>query len=127
MASRSGQSPSDPYNMSIDDEGKIMPENLSELIPGRTDHPAHILTEAMLYLKSPPEVPKYWGQHNPNFNYYHSDNIESCSTLWIPDTENWLLQEEEMRSRYTDHSNAACNAISVIPHGVGVEDGFSLW
>jgi hypothetical protein len=84
------------------------------------------LTAARLYLNSPPEAPKNWGQINPNLNDYHSDPMEISSTFWIPDITDWWRQQEETHSKYADLSNVARDIFSIIPHGVGVEASFSL-
>jgi len=84
------------------------------------------LTAARLYLISPPESPKNWGQVNPNLDDYHSDPIVISSTFWIPDIAEWWRQQEEMHSKYADLSNVASDIFSIIPHGVGVEASFSL-
>jgi len=72
------------------------------------------------------ELPLNWGQINPNLNDYHSDPMESSSTFWLPDINDWWRQQEEMHSKYADLSNVARNIFSIIPHGVGVEASFSL-
>jgi len=68
--SQSGQSCFDPYDLSSGDEEYLMPKNLAETTPGRSDRTARSLTPARLYLNSPPESPKNWGQVNPNLNDY---------------------------------------------------------
>jgi len=103
-----------------------MPNNVAETTPGRSDHAARLLTAARLYLNSPPEAPKNWGQINPNLNDYHSDPMEISTTFWIPDITDWWQQQEEMYSKYPDLSNLARDIFSIIPHGVGVEASFSL-
>jgi len=87
-ASGSYQSSFDPYDSSSDREEYLTPNNEAETTPGRGYHAARILTTARLYLNSPPEAPKNWGQINPNFNDYHSDPMEISSTFWIPDITN---------------------------------------
>jgi hypothetical protein len=84
------------------------------------------LTPASLYLNSPPEAPKNWGQINPNLNDYKSDPMEFSSIFSIPDITDWWSQQEEMHSKYDDLSNVARDLFSIIPYGVGVEDSFSL-
>jgi len=61
MASGSGQSSFDPYDLSSDDEGYLRSDNVAETTPGWIDHAAPLLTAARLYLNSPPEVPKNRG------------------------------------------------------------------
>jgi len=48
------------------------------------------------------------------------------SRFWLPDITNWWRQQEETHSKYTNLSNVACDIISILPHGVGVEGSFSL-
>jgi len=127
MASRSGQSSYDSYDLSGDDEEYLMPYNVAETTPGRSDRAARSLTAARLYLTSPLEIPQNWGQINPNLNDYHSDPMEISRTFWLPDITDWWRQHEEMHSKYADLSNVACDIFSIIPHGVGVEASFSLW
>jgi len=99
---------------------------VSETTPGRSDRAARLLTPARLYLNSPPEAPKNWGQINPNLNDYHSDPMEISSTFWKPDITDWWRQQEETHSKYADLSNVARDIFSIVPHGVGVEASFSL-
>jgi len=68
MASRSGQSSSDLYDFSGDDEEYVMPNHVAEMTPRRSDCAARLLTATTLYLNSPPKVPQNWGQIDPNFN-----------------------------------------------------------
>jgi len=124
--SGSYQSSFDPYDLSSDDEEYLTPNNVAETTPTRSDRAAPLLTAATLYLNSPPEAPKNWGQINPTLNDYHSDPMEISSTFWIPDIADWWCQEEETHPKYADHSNVARDISSIIPHGVGVEASFSL-
>jgi len=55
MASRSGQSCYDAYYLSSDNEKYLMPNNVAETTPRRSDHTARLLTAARLYSVSPPE------------------------------------------------------------------------
>jgi len=96
------------------------------MTPGRSDRAALLLTAARLYLNSPPEALKNWGQINPNLNNYHSDPMEISSTFWIPDITDWWRQQDEMHSKYADLSNVARDIFSIILHSVGVEASFSL-
>jgi hypothetical protein len=125
-ASGSYQSSFDPYDLSSDDEEYLTPNNVAETTPGQSDRAARLLTSARLYLKSPPEAPKNWGQNNPNLNDYHSDPMEISSTFWLPDITDWWRQQEETHSKYADLSNVARDTFSIIPHGVGVDASFSL-
>jgi len=125
-ASGSYQSSFDPYDLSGDDEEYLTPNNVPETTPERSDRGVPLLTAARLYLNSPPEAPKNWGQINPNLNDYHSEPMEISSTFWIPNITDWWRQREEMHSKYADLSNVARDIFSIIPHGVGVEASFSL-
>jgi hypothetical protein len=125
-ASGSYQSSFDPYDLSSDDEEYLTPNNVPETTPRRSDRAARLLTAARLYLKSPLEAPKDWGQINPNLNDYDSDPMEISSTFGIPDITDWWRQQEEPHSKYADLSNVACDILCIIPHGVGVEASFSL-
>jgi hypothetical protein len=107
MASISGQSSYDPYDLPSEDDEYTMQNNVVKMIPGRSDRAACLLTAAMLYLNSPPELPQNWGQTNPNLNDYHSDPMEISSTYWLPDITDWWQQQEEMDSKYADLSNVA--------------------
>jgi hypothetical protein len=126
MASRSGQSSYDPYDLSSDDDEYLMPTNVAETTPGQSDRAVRLLTAARLYLNSPPESPQNWGQINPNLNDYHSDRMEISRTFWLPDITDWWRQPEETHSKYADLPNVARDIFSIIPHGVGVEASFSL-
>jgi hypothetical protein len=126
MASRSGQSSYNPYDLSSDDDKYLMPTNVAETTPGRSDRVARSLTAARLSLNLPPELPQNWGQINPNLNDYHSDPIAISNTFWLPDITDWWRQQEVTHSKYADRSNVARNIFSNIPHGVGVEASFSL-
>jgi len=119
------QSSFDSYDLSSDDEEYLTPNNVAETTPGQSDRAVLLLTAARLYLNSPPEAPKNWGQINPNRNEYHSDPMEISSTFWIPDITDWWRQQEETHSKYADLSNVARDIFSFIPHGVGVEASFS--
>jgi hypothetical protein len=112
--------------LSSDDEEYLTPNNVAETTPGQSDCPARLVTATKLYLNSPSEAPKNWGQINANLNDYHSDPIEFSSTLWIPDITDRWRQQEETQSTYADLSNVARDIFSIIPHGVRVEASFSL-
>ena len=126
MASTSGRSSYDPHDLSSDDDEYLIPNNVAEMTPGRSNRTAPILTAARLYLSSPPELPQNWGQFNPNLNDYHTDPMEISSTFWLPDITDWWRQQEETQSKYADLSNVARDIFSMIPHGVAVEVSFSL-
>jgi len=126
MASRSGQSSYDPYDLSSDDEEYLMPTSVAETTRGWSDLAACLLTAARLYLNSPRELPQNWGQINPNLDDCHSDPMEISSIFWLPDITDWWWQHDETHSTYADVSNVARDIFSIIPHGVGVEASFSL-
>jgi len=90
MASGSYQSWFDSYISSRDDDEFLMPNNVAETTPGRSDHAARLLTAARLYLNSPPEAPRNWGQFNPNLNDYRCNPMEISRTFWKPDIIDWL-------------------------------------
>jgi len=125
-ASGSYQSSFDPYDLSSDDGEYLMPNNVAETTPGRSDCAARLLTATRLYLNSPPETPKNWGQINPNLNDYHCNAMEISSIFWLPDITDWWRQQEETHSKYADLCNVARDIFSIIPHGVRVEASFSL-
>jgi len=52
--------------------------------------------------------------------------MEISSTFWILDITDWWRQQEEIHSKYIDFSNVACDILSIIAHGVGVEASCSL-
>jgi hypothetical protein len=125
-ASGSCQSSFDPYDLSSDDEEYLTPNNVTETTPGQSDPAARLLSAARLYLNSPPEAPKNWGQINPNLNDYHSDPMEMSSTFWIPDITDWWRQQDETHSKYADLCNVARDIFLIIPHGVGVDTSFPV-
>jgi len=120
------QSSFDPYDLSSDDAEYLTPNNVAETTAGQSDCAARVLTAARLYLNSPPKAPKNWGQIDPNLKDYHSDPMEISSTFWLPDITDWWHEQEEMHSKYADHSIVARDIISIIPDRVGVEASFSL-
>jgi hypothetical protein len=78
--------------LSSDDEEYLTPNYVAEATPWRSDHAAHLLTAARLYMNSPPAAPKNWRQINPNLNDYHSDPMEIRSTFRILDITDWWCQ-----------------------------------
>jgi len=60
-ASGSYQSHIDSYDLPSENEEYLTPNNEAQTTPGRSDHADSILTTASLYLNSPPEAPKNWG------------------------------------------------------------------
>jgi hypothetical protein len=76
MASVSCQPSFAPYDLSSDEEEYLTSDNVTETTTGQSDRSASLLTAARLYLNSPPEATKNWGQSNPNLNDYHSTQIE---------------------------------------------------
>jgi len=125
-ASGSGQSYGDPYDLSSEEEEYPTPEHVAKMTPRRSDWPACSLEAAKLYMKSPPESPKTWEHVNPNLSGYHSDLMKISRTFRIPHITYWWHQQEHTRSKYTNFSDVARDIFSIIPHGVGVEEGFSL-
>ena len=101
-ASQCGQSSFDLYDLSSDDEEYLMPDNVAETTPGRSARAARTLTATRLYLNSPPDAPKNWGQVNPILHDYHSDPMEFSSTFWIADITDWWGQQEATHSVYAD-------------------------
>jgi hypothetical protein len=65
-ASGSSQSSFNPCDSSGNDEEYLTHNNLAETTPSQSGRSAHVLTAARLYLNSPHEAPKNWGQINPN-------------------------------------------------------------
>jgi len=124
--SGSSQSSFVPYDFSSDDEEYLTPDNVAETTPGRCDRITHLLPTTWLYLNSPPEAPKNWGQIYPNLIDNHSDLMEIKITFWSLDITDWWQQLGETYSKYADLSNMAWDIISIIPHGVRVEARFSL-
>ena len=104
-ASGSCQSSIDPYKLSSNDEQYLTPNNVAKTTPGLSSRAPHLLIAARLYLNSPPEAPKNWGQINPNLNDYRSNRRDISSTFWIPDITDCRRQQEEMHSKYADLSN----------------------
>jgi hypothetical protein len=126
MASRSGQSSYDPYDLSRNENEYLMPTNVAETTLGRSNRTARLLTAARLHLNSPPELPQDWGQINPNLTDYHSDPMEICHTFWLPDITDRWREQDETHSKYADLSSVAHDIFSILPHAVGVEASFSL-
>jgi len=126
-ASGSCQLSFDPYDLSSGDEEYLTPDNVAEMTLRWSGRAARSLTTARLYLNSPPEVPKDWGQIQPNLNDYNSDPMEISSTFWFQDITDWWRQQVETHSKYADLSNVASDTVSIIPYGVGVVATFSLW
>jgi len=57
MASRYGQSTYNPYDMSSNDDKYLMPKNVAETTPRRSNRVAQLLTAPRLYLHALPELP----------------------------------------------------------------------
>jgi len=125
-ASGSCQSSFDPFDLFSNDKEYFIPNNAAETTTGLSAHAAHQLTTDRLYLNSPPESQKDWGQINPHLNESHSDPMEMSSSYWLPDITDWWHQQEEMHSKYPNFSVLARDIFFIIPHGVGVEASFSL-
>jgi len=126
MASGSGQSSVDPYDLSSDDEEYFTPNSVAERTPGWSGCATHLSTAARLYPNSPPEAPGNRGLINPNLNHSHSDPMEISRPSSILDISEWWHKPEETRSEYADISNVARNLFSIIPQVDGVESSFSL-
>jgi hypothetical protein len=126
MASGSYQSSYNPYVLSSDDEEYLMLNNVADMTPGRRNCAAFLLSGTRLFLTSPPKAPKDWGQINPNLNDYHTDAMETSSTVWILDITDWWRHQGETQSKYADLTNVTRDQFSIIPHGVVVEASFSL-
>jgi hypothetical protein len=84
-ASGSNQSSIDPSDLSSDDEEYLMPNNVAETIPGRSDPAASLFTTTSSFLNLLPEVPRSRAQIHPNFNDNHSDLMEITTSFWIQD------------------------------------------
>jgi len=52
--------------------------------------------------------------------------MESSSTFWLLDITDWSGQPQEIQSKNANLSKVACDILSLIPHGVGVEACFSI-
>jgi hypothetical protein len=89
IASRSGQSSHDPYDLSSDDEEYVMSKNVAETTPRQSEYTAHLLQAPRLYLKSPPELPQNWWQLSLNHHDYHTDHMEISNRSWIADVTHW--------------------------------------
>ena len=62
IASRSGQSSYDPYDVSSDDGEYLMPNTVAKTTPGQSDPAPLLLTAGRLYLNSPCELPPNRGR-----------------------------------------------------------------
>jgi len=96
MASRSGRSSYEPYDLSSDDEEYLMLKYVAETTPGQSNRAACSLKATRLYFNLPPESPQDWGQINPNLDDYQSDPMQISCTFWLPDITNWWRLQEEM-------------------------------
>jgi len=114
MASRSVQTSDKQYDLTSDNEGYLMPNNVTETMPRRSNCAAHLPTAERLYLNSPSQWPQNWWQIDPNHNDYHSDPTQSNSTYCIPDITDWWHQQEKIHSKSADLSNVAHDIISII-------------
>jgi len=85
MASESGQSSYDPYDLSSDSEEYLMANNVADTTPRGSDHAARCLTASRHHMNSAPELPHNWRQINSNLNNYHSKPMEIGSTFWVRD------------------------------------------
>ena len=89
MASISGQSLYDPYQLPSNDEEYLIPETVAETTASQSNRVACLLTAARLHLNSPPELPWSRGPIDSNLNDYHSNPRQLISTFWIPDITDW--------------------------------------
>jgi len=96
------------------------------MTPRWSDHAARWLIASRLYLNSPQDAQKDWGQINTNHSDYHSNPLEISSAFWRLDITDWWCQQEETYSKYADLSKVARDIVSIIPQGVGVEARSSL-
>ena len=126
MASGSGQSSFDGYDLSREDEEFLTLTNVAKITPRWNYHAARFLTAGRLHLNSPPEAPMNWGQRNTHLNNYHSDPMEISRMFWRPDITSWWRQRVETHRMYADLFNVVRDIFSIIPHGIGVESGFAL-
>jgi len=126
MASRSGQSSYNPYDVSGDDEEFLRHTIEAETTPRLSHCAAHVSTAARIFLNSQREFPQNWGQISPNLNDYHAYLMEISRAFWWPDITDWWHQQVEMHSQYTDLSYMARNVFSIILHGVALEAMFSI-
>jgi hypothetical protein len=133
MASGSGSSWFDQYDLTSNDDKYLTPNNVAEMTPECSHLAAPLCPAAMHFFNSPPEVPNNWGQVNPIHNDYHSNPNESSSIFLFPNNTGWEYQKEETHSKYTDLGTVADNILSIIRHRVGVEAiiclrrGFIRW
>jgi len=122
----SGQTSLDLYDLSRYNKEYLSHNNVAVTTPGQNDCAACLVSATRLYLYSPPESSRIWGDVNPYFNDYHSNGMKFSSTLCILDIADLWCHKEETHSKYPDLSNVALNMFCIIPHGVGVEARFSL-
>jgi hypothetical protein len=99
---------------------------VAETTHGQSGLALCILTAASLYLNSPTEVPKAWGQIDPNLTDYNTIPMQSRSTFCIADITDWWYQYNETYSEYIDLSNLARNIFSNLPHGITVKVSFVI-
>jgi len=111
-----GQSSYDPYVVSSNDEEYSVINNITEMMPRRSNRIEYLWPTARLSLNSLSEFPQIWGQLNQNLNDYHPDRMENSRTLWKQDISDCWHQQQKMHSKYTDLSNVALNWLSIIPY-----------
>jgi hypothetical protein len=126
LASGSGQLSVDAYDLSSDDDQSWILTVLAEMTPKWTVCAAPLLTNARLYLYSPPQAPNNCGQNNPNLKGSHTNPVEMSTPFWIPEITDWWHHQEDRHWRYADLSNVACNIFSIIRPGDGMDTHFSL-
>jgi hypothetical protein len=126
LAARFGDSSYDPHAFSPDYEEYLMPTNVAETTPRRSDCDTHLVATVTPHLNLPPELYQNWRQSNLYLNDYVSDPRDICITFLLPDITGWWRQLEGTQSRYPELSNMARDILSIIPHEVGVEVRFYL-
>lgn len=89
---KSGVSSHNLYDLSSNDEGCLVTENVANTTPGQTNHAAPLLTAARLCLNSWSELPLNWAPNDPNHNEYHSDCREHSRIFLSPDITDWWHQ-----------------------------------
>jgi len=119
-ASESVQLSVDPYELTINDEDYLMPNDMADMTPRRNHSAAQVLPTARLFMNSPPALPKGLGQVNLGLIDYCSDPVVISNTWWILDITDRWYQPEKTHWKYVDLYNVACNTFIIIPNGVRV-------
>jgi len=79
LACRSGEPSYDVYDLCSGNEEYIMPNNVAETMPGRSNSIVHWSIAAVLWMNLTPQSPKHGGQRNSTRNDYLSGWIEFSS------------------------------------------------